>query len=90
VIHVLPEYRGTGIGGRLWSKACGRIRGESLCSMYVATMAELRCCSFYEHRGGLSARRSARMFHGAPATDVVYIWDRGCSHEAMPADVRTR
>jgi ribosomal protein S18 acetylase RimI-like enzyme len=88
VIHVLPEHRGTGIGARLWSEACRRIRGESLCAMYVATLAELRCGSFYEHRGGVSARRSARMFHGAPATDVIYIWGKGCSHEAMPSDVR--
>jgi hypothetical protein len=30
------------------------------------------------------------MFHGAPATDVIYMWDNGCSHEAMPAHVRSR
>jgi ribosomal protein S18 acetylase RimI-like enzyme len=89
VLHVLPKYRGTGIGSRLWSQACGRIRGESLCAMYVATLAELRCCSFYEHRGGVRALRAARMFHGAPATEVIYIWNKGCSHEATPADVRT-
>jgi GNAT superfamily N-acetyltransferase len=89
VIHVLPEYRGTGIGGRLWSEACGRLRGESLCAMYVATLAELRCCSFYERRGGVSARRAARMFHGAPVTDVIYLWDKGGSHEALPASAGT-
>jgi len=89
VIHVLPEYRGTGIGGRLWSEACGRLRGESLCAMYVATLAELRCCSFYERRGGVSARRAARMFHGAPVTDVIYLWDKGCSHQALPASAGT-
>jgi ribosomal protein S18 acetylase RimI-like enzyme len=83
VVHVLTEYRASGIGGLLWSEAGGRIRGENLRAMYVATLAELRCCSFYERRGGLSARRSPRMFHGAPVTDVIYIWDKGCSHEAM-------
>jgi ribosomal protein S18 acetylase RimI-like enzyme len=90
VIHVLPDYRGTGTGGRLWSEACGLIRRGDLCAMYVATLAELRCCSFYERRGGICVRRSARTFHGAPATDVIYMWDKGCSHEAAPADVRTR
>lgn len=90
VIHVLPEYRGTGIGGRLWSDACSRIRGNGLCAMYVATLAELRCCSFYEQRGGLSAHRSARMFYGAPATDVIYVWNKGRSHEAVPADPVSR
>jgi ribosomal protein S18 acetylase RimI-like enzyme len=84
VIHVLPEYRGTGIGGRLWSAACGQMRGESLCAMYVATLAELRCCSFYERRGGVSTRRAPRMFYGARATEVMYVWENGRAHEAMP------
>lgn len=81
VIHVLPEHRGAGVGGRLWSEACRRIRGDSLRAMYVATLAELRCCSFYERRGGVAARRAARMFHGAPVTDVIYSWQRGRSNE---------
>jgi ribosomal protein S18 acetylase RimI-like enzyme len=81
VIHVLPEHRGTGFGRRLWSEACKRIRGEALCSMYVATLAELRCCSFYERHGGEVASRRPRSFLGAAVTDVVYIWPAGRSNE---------
>jgi ribosomal protein S18 acetylase RimI-like enzyme len=81
VIHVLPEYRGSGLGGRLWSKLCKGIRGCNLEAMYVATLAELRCCSFYERRGGIVVSRSPRGFHGALATDVIYTWPRGCPHE---------
>jgi ribosomal protein S18 acetylase RimI-like enzyme len=83
VIHVLPEYRGAGIGGRLWNEVCKRVRGESLRSLYVATIAELRCCSFYEAHGGEIASRRPRMFHGAPVTDVVYVWSAGASNEAF-------
>ena len=84
VIHVLPEYRGAGIGGQLWSPACECIRGEDLKAMYVATLGELRCCAFYERHGGVVANRSPRVFHGAAATDVIYRWPRGCPHEAAP------
>src|SRR5690606_29770430 len=52
VIHVLPSHRGRGVGGRLWSAVCGEVRGAERKSLYVATYAELRCCSFYEARGG--------------------------------------
>ena len=61
VIHVLPEHRGQGVGGRLWSEACSRARGEALRSMYVATFAELRCCSFYEVHGGELIERKAEL-----------------------------
>jgi ribosomal protein S18 acetylase RimI-like enzyme len=84
VIHVLPEYRGAGIGGQLWSSACERIRGGDLKAMYVATLGELRCCAFYERHGGVIASRSPCVFHGAAATDVTYKWPRGRPHEATP------
>ena len=77
VIHVLPEFRGKGLGAQLWSAATKRLRGEQLRSMYVATLAELRCCSFYEAHGGAVASRSARDFHGNAATDVIYLWPLG-------------
>jgi ribosomal protein S18 acetylase RimI-like enzyme len=84
VIHVLPDHRGAGVGGRLWSEACRSIRGEDLRAMYVATLAELRCCSFYELRGGVAERRVPRIFHGGSVTDVIYLWHRGRSNEALP------
>ena len=80
VIHVRPQHRGAGIGGQLWSPACERIRGEDLKAMYVATLGELRCCAFYERHGGVVASRSPRVFHGAPATEVIYQWPPGCPH----------
>jgi ribosomal protein S18 acetylase RimI-like enzyme len=83
VIHVLPQCRGAGLGARLWNEVCQRIRGESLRSLYVATIAELRCCSFYEARGGQIVSRRPRMFHGAAVTDVIYLWPAGASSEAI-------
>lgn len=83
VIHVLPEHRGKGLGSELWRAATKRLRGESLRAMYVNTLAELRCCAFYEARGGKVASRSPRVFHGGAVTDVVYLWPTGSSSELI-------
>lgn len=77
VIHVLPTQRGRGVGGRLWTEACARSRGESLRSVYVETFAELRCCSFYEARGGETTMRARGKFNGGDVTRVVYLWRAG-------------
>lgn len=84
VIHVLPRYRGAGAGALLWSEACRRVRGSELRSMYVSTLAELRCCSFYERHGGQLLSRSPRAFHGAERTEVIYFWPSGHSSECPP------
>jgi GNAT superfamily N-acetyltransferase len=87
VIHALPAHRGNGIGRLLWKEACGRVRGKELRAMYVDTLGELRCCSFYEAHGGQVAQRHPREFHGGAVTEVVYIWPPGHSSElhAKPA-----
>ena len=77
VIHVLPKYRGKGIGSALWIKASEHVRGQTLLPMYVETLAELRCCSFYEAHGGQVARRNPRIFHGGAVTELIYIWPFG-------------
>jgi len=77
----LPQHRGKGIGTRLWEAACERARGESLRSLYVATFAELRCCSFYEARGGEIVERTPGTFKGGDVTEVVYLWREGCPGE---------
>jgi ribosomal protein S18 acetylase RimI-like enzyme len=77
VIHVLPEHRDHGIGGALWTPACAYIRGPTLRSMYVETLAELRCCSFYEARGGECILREPDDMHGGAVTRVVYRWPDG-------------
>jgi GNAT superfamily N-acetyltransferase len=79
VIHVLPKHRGKGLGSQLWSAACSRLRGNALPPMYVETLAELRCCSFYEAHGGEVTSRTQRRSHGAVVTDLVYMWPRGRS-----------
>lgn len=84
-IHVLPEHRGRGLGARLWAAACDRVRGEERRAMYVATLAELRCCSFYEARGGQVVARSPRLFHGGAVTDLTYLWPRGRSSDFPPS-----
>lgn len=87
VIHVLPRHRGKRIGSVLWLKASEHVRGQTLLPMYVETLAELRCCSFYEAHGGQAARRNPRIFHGGAVTDVVYIWPFGHSSEVRAATV---
>ena len=80
VIHVLPGHRARGLGSQLWAAACRRLRGENLAAMYVETLAELRCCSFYEAHGGEVASRVPSTFHGGAVTAVVYIWPKGRSN----------
>jgi GNAT superfamily N-acetyltransferase len=84
VIHVLPGHRGKGFGGQLWSAATKALRGPDLRAMYLATLAELRCCSFYDAHGGEVVSRSPRDFHGNTVTDLVYIWPQGHSSELSP------
>jgi hypothetical protein len=54
--------------------------------MYVETLAELRCCSFYEAHGGEVASRVPRNLHGGAVTGVVYLWPRGRSHARVVRD----
>ena len=77
VIHVRPRWRGKGVGGKLWDAICPRLRGAQLRSLCVSTFAELRCCSFYEARGGKIALRNSTTFHGGDVTDVAYVWPQG-------------
>jgi ribosomal protein S18 acetylase RimI-like enzyme len=77
VLHVHPGLRGRGVGGALWEIACSELRGRSLLATYVDTLAELRCCSFYERRGGGIIERRTTDFHGASRTHVTYQWARG-------------
>ena len=85
VIHVLPDNRGNGIGGQLWNVACGLLRGTSRAPLYVETLAELRCCSFYETHGGEVLTRNPSTLHGGVVTQLVYIWPEGTSNEPRPA-----
>jgi phosphinothricin acetyltransferase len=81
VIHVLPAYRGRGIGDALWTAVCEEIRGPNLASMYVETLAGLACCSFYESHGGELVERRPTSFYGAERTHVTYRWSRGAPSE---------
>lgn len=82
VIHVLPGQRAAGIGALLWKEACQRLRGAGLRSMYISTLAELRCCSFYQRHGGVELSRRPRSFHGAERTEIIYFWAAGQSHQS--------
>ena len=80
VVHVLPEQRGAGVGGALWADACDAVRGEALEPMFLRTFAELRCCRFYEARGGEVLERRPGEFKGGAITHLVYGWAQGQSH----------
>jgi hypothetical protein len=43
----------------------------------VDTLAELRCCSFYERHGGEIVERRPTGFYGATRTHVTYRWAEG-------------
>jgi ribosomal protein S18 acetylase RimI-like enzyme len=77
VIHVLPAQRGAGAGALLWQQGCLLLRGPALRSMFVSTLAELRCCSFYERHGGQVLLRRPISFHGAQRTELIYFWPAG-------------
>jgi ribosomal protein S18 acetylase RimI-like enzyme len=83
VIHVLPAFRGRGIGDALWMAVCVEIRGPSLASMYVDTVAELACCAFYGSHGGELVERRPTNFHGAERTHVTYRWLRGAPSDRL-------
>ena len=80
VIHVLPNHRGRGVGGALWSRACDSLRGEQLRPLYLDTLAQLDCCAFYEARGGLEVSREPGEFKGGSVTWLAYLWEQGWSH----------
>ncbi len=89
VIHVLTPHRGNGVGGALWRAACPRLRGPASRSMHVQTFAELRCCSFYEARGGEVIEKQPGEYHGGPVTKVIYRWAPGQTSDVGRYSLRT-
>jgi ribosomal protein S18 acetylase RimI-like enzyme len=81
VVHVLPAQRGAGIGGQLWDVACTTLRGPALAPLYLETLAELPCCTFYDARGGEVLTRTPGTFFGGAVTHVAYFWPAGKRHQ---------
>lgn len=81
VVHVLPTHRRTGIGGQLWELACTALRGPAHAPLYLETLAELPCCTFYDARGGEVLTRTAGTFHGGAVTHLTYYWPAGKPHQ---------
>jgi len=84
VVHVLPTHRCAGIGGRLWDLACTTLRGPAHAPLYLETLAELPCCTFYDARGGEVLTRTAGAFYGGTVTYLAYYWPAGKPHERRP------
>jgi GNAT superfamily N-acetyltransferase len=80
VIHVLPEWRGKGIGLELFRSAANRARGPELSCMCLHTLEELACCRFYEAQGGQVVERAAEDFFGAERVGLTYLWPQGVRH----------
>ena len=83
VLHVLPGYRGRGLGGRLWQAACAALRGPELRPLYLNTFAELACCGFYDCHGGQGFSRHPHVYWGTEVCSLVYLWPAGAPHTAM-------
>jgi ribosomal protein S18 acetylase RimI-like enzyme len=88
VVHVLPNHRGSGIGGQLWDLACTTLRGAAHAPLYLETLAELPCCAFYDARGGQVLTRSAGTFFGGVVTHLAYYWPAGKPHQRGPRTCR--
>lgn len=86
VVHVLPNHRGAGIGGQLWDVACTTLRGPALAPLYLETLAELPCCTFYDARGGEVLTRTAGPFYGGAVTYLGYYWPAGKPHQRRRTD----
>jgi GNAT superfamily N-acetyltransferase len=84
VVHVLPTYRGAGIGSQLWELACKTLRGPTHAPLCLETLAELPCCAFYEARGGAVLTRTAGTLCGGAVTYLVYHWPAGKPHQRRP------
>jgi len=81
VVHVLPTHRRAGIASRLWDVACTTLRGDALAPLYLETLAELPCCSFYDARGGEVLTRSPGTFFGGAVTFLAYFWPSVKPHQ---------
>jgi ribosomal protein S18 acetylase RimI-like enzyme len=84
VVHVLPTHRCAGIGSQLWDLACTTLRGTNHAPLYLETLAELPCCTFYDARGGEVLTRTAGTFYGGAVTHLAYYWPAGKPHERRP------
>jgi hypothetical protein len=72
-----PTHRCAGIGGQLWDLACTTLRGPAHAPLYLETLGELPCCSFYDARGGEVLTRTAGTFYGGAVTHLAYYWPAG-------------
>jgi ribosomal protein S18 acetylase RimI-like enzyme len=84
VLHVLPSHRSAGIGGQLWDAACTNLRGLTFAPLYLETLAELPCCTFYDDRGGEVLTRTEGTLYGGAVTHLTYHWPAGKPHGRRP------
>jgi ribosomal protein S18 acetylase RimI-like enzyme len=83
VVHVLPTHRRAGIASQLWDVACSTLRGDTLAPLYLETLAELPCCTFYDARGGEVLTRTPGTFFGGAVTFLGYYWAPGKPHQRL-------
>lgn len=81
VMHVLPTHRRAGIASQLWDAACTTLRGDALAPLYLETLAELPCCTFYDARGGEVLTRTPGTFFGGAVTYLTYLWPARKPHQ---------
>ncbi|MCB9674871.1 MAG: GNAT family N-acetyltransferase [Alphaproteobacteria bacterium] len=72
VLHVLPAHRARGVGSALWEGVV-QVAGRGA-TVYVETFAELRCCGFYEARGGQRVHEADDTYMGGRVRRVVYVF----------------
>lgn len=76
-LHVGKEYRGKGIGKRLFAVVCKELAVQGNKSLFLWVLAENPACGFYEKLGGKSVSKQAwknNAYFGTNLYEVAYGW----------------
>lgn len=74
-LHILPAWRGRGIGRRLFTAAATRLRDQGYPSLVLWVLEKNSPArGFYEHLGGQLLRTRPVPMEGIDATEVSYGW----------------
>lgn len=73
-LHLLPAYRGQGIGQQLFEAVVAHLRRQGVGSMWLWVLAQNRARRFYERLGGRLVDEQVKEIGGAQVVEVAYAW----------------